>query len=82
MTTEDKRLSFPKTNREFFRFVLIYTLAIAAVVFIAFLALGTFWARVRWRSDDFLYYGAISLIAGLGVTRLLLIWLKGRDKRT
>ena len=81
MILEDKGTRFPKTNKEYFRLLLINGLILSVVAFLFILVAGKLlFPRGRLLMDDFAKLGAISLLIGFNLTLLRLRWLKWRDK--
>jgi hypothetical protein len=66
----------PRTNREFFRFVLINGLALGAGVFLFVYLLHKFYFRDFWTDEDLLRTGAICLLAGFSLTLMRIKYLK------
>jgi hypothetical protein len=81
MTPKDNGTRFPKTNKEYFRLVLVNGLILSVVAFLFIIVAGKLlFPRGRLLMDDFAKLGAVSLLIGFNLTLLRLRWLKGRDK--
>lgn len=64
----------PKTNREFFRFVIIWGLG--AGIFLVVYLLHKFYFRDFWTDEETLRTGAICLLAGFSLTLMRIKYLK------
>ena len=82
MMAADKGKRFPKTNREYFHFVLLRGLVISGLAFLVIFILGKVLSPYsRWRGEDFLKTAAVSLLVGFNLTLVYLRWLKRQDEK-
>ena len=66
----------PKTNREFFRFVIIWGLGLGAGIFLVVYLLHKFYFRDFWTDEEALRAGAMCLLAGFSLTLMRIKYLK------
>jgi hypothetical protein len=82
MMAVDKATRFPKTNREYFRYVIVRGLILSGISFLVIFILGKALTPYHgWRGDEFLRTAAVSVLIGFNLTLVYLRWLKRQDEK-